>query len=71
MLNFTNFIKEWEFEPANDSGHPVGKTVKINQPGHANHGKTGRIVRHQGTDSLVDFGGGTNPSWHNRLQHLK
>ena len=70
MLNFADFIKEWEFG-GSESSHQIGARVRVNDPGHANHGKQGRILRHQGVDSLVDFGAGHQPSWHNRVGALK
>ena len=71
MLNFSNFINEWEFG-GSESTHKLGASVTVNQPGHENHGQTGRVVRHQGVESLVDFGGGARKaSWHNRVGALK
>ena len=64
VLNFSDFIKEWSFEPGKDTGHAQGQMVQIHEPGHPNHGKQGRIVRHQGLESGVDVG--TGLSWHNR-----
>lgn len=64
VQTFSDFIKEWDFDPGKDTGHGQGQLVTINEPGHPNHGKRGRIVRHQGLESGVDVGSGL--SWHNR-----
>lgn len=70
LKKFSEFLKEWSFEPGADSGHGVGTRVRVNRPGHADHGREGRILRHHGVESLVDFGAGHGASTHNRLQHL-
>jgi hypothetical protein len=66
LKKFSDFIKEWTFEPGKDTGHKVGARVRVHLPGHADHGKEGELIRHQGTDSLVNFGPGKGASFHNR-----
>jgi hypothetical protein len=51
VLNFKNFIKEWEgyFQHA-----APGKFVTVHQPGHELHGKKVNVVRRLPTEAGVE-----------------
>jgi hypothetical protein len=68
MLRFIQFIKEMVNEVDWSYGHPAGSSVQVNNPSHADHGKTGRVIRQLGHEHGVDIGG--KLSWH-RTDQLK
>jgi len=73
MLRFTQFLKESDLQELDwNYGHPAGSTVKINEPGHPNHGKVGQVVRQMGHEHGVDVKSGSL-SWHrtDKLQPVK
>jgi hypothetical protein len=63
MLRFVQFIKEMVNEVDWSYGHPPGSSVKVNNPSHPDHAKTGKVVRQLGHEHGVDLGGG-KLSWH-------
>jgi hypothetical protein len=60
VLNFSEFIKEWDSGFGAGQHAAPGKLVKVNKPGHALHGQTMKVVRRQPVDAGVEHP--TNPS---------
>jgi len=76
MKTYNQLLNEWAWnEPQqghsvgrwNGSyGHKIGGQVKINLPGHENHGKVGTIHRQQGVEYGVELPGNREKlHWHN------
>jgi len=67
MKSFKEYLAEVDFNMFQKTdfsyGHPKGSTVRINEPGHPNHGLEGRVLSQNGHSHGVEIG--NRVSWHN------